>query len=294
MDAPLPSSVRFSTGRGGLPRFEIQTPLAQAEVYLHGGHVAHFQPAGARPVLYTSSQSYFEGGRPIRGGVPVIFPWFGAHKENPDAPAHGLVRTRRWSAESVTELADGRVELLLAFQPDESLRQQWGGGWLLRHRILIGRELTLSLEITNTGTSEFRCEDALHTYFAISSIHDIEVRGLEATEYLTVIEDAPRKRQGDQPIRFRGETDRVYLNTQGAYDIVDPGWNRRIHIQATQARSAVVWNPWIEKSKRLADFDDNEWPNMVCVETGNIADNALQVSPGATHRSQTVISHHSL
>jgi len=276
----LPSSVRQTSGRGGLPRFEITTPLAQAEVYLHGGHVTHFQPTGARPVLFTSRQSFYESGCPIRGGVPVIFPWFGAAKE----PAHGTARLRSWEAETVRELADGRVELVLRLQSEAP------ESWVLRHRILVGRELTLALEIANTGSEPFRCEEALHTYFAISSIHDIEVRGLENTEYLTVIEDAPRKRQPALPIRFQGETDRVYVNAGGTYEIVDPGLARRIRIETAGSKSAVVWNPWIEKSKRLADFDDDEWPSMVCVETGNIAENALDIPAGATHRSQTVIS----
>ena len=116
------------------------------------------------------------------------------------------------------------------------------------------------------------------------------MRGLENTEYLTVIEDAPRKRQPNHPILFRGETDRVYINAAGIYEIVDPGLARRIRIQTAGAQSAVVWNPWVEKSKRLADFGDDEWPSMVCVETGNIAGNALRIPAGTTHRSQTVIS----
>lgn len=285
----LPDTVSLGAGRGGLARFLISTPQAEAEVYLHGAHVAHFQPVGSEPVFFLSTESYYENGRPIRGGVPVIFPWFGAKSDDATAPAHGVARTRAWEPESIEELADGRVELVLRLEPDAELAQQWGGGWVLRHHVTIGRELTMALEISNGGATDFHCEEALHTYFLVSDVHKIEVRGLEGGEYLTKIEDAPRKHQPAEPIRFQRETDRVYLNTKGAYTIVDPGLNRRIEIGTRGSQSAVVWNPWVEKSKTMADFGNEEWPQMVCVETGNLADNALIIAPGATHVTQTVI-----
>src|SRR5690606_20141531 len=76
--------VRFDQGNGGLTRIVVDTDEAEAHVYLHGAHVTHYQPRGGRqqqsPVLMLSNRSHFQTGKPIRGGVPVIFPWFGPRK----------------------------------------------------------------------------------------------------------------------------------------------------------------------------------------------------------------------
>lgn len=285
----LPASVKLVEGRGGLPRFDVSTPLAQAQVYIHGAHVAHFQAEGQAPLLFISRKSYHETGRPIRGGVPIIFPWFGPHPTNPSAPAHGVARTRPWHPVSVEEKPDGTVELVFSLAPDEALQQEWGGGWALEYRISIGSRLTLDLLIRNTGSVPYSCEEALHTYFAVSDIRQVELLGLENTEYLSKIEDLPRKREGNAPIRFTGETDRIYVNTSGPYSIVDSGLRRTIHIEKSGSQSAIVWNPWIEKGKSMVDFDDNEWPDLLCVETGNVSENRLSIPAGAVHRSTTTL-----
>ncbi len=288
----LPRSVRLASGRGGLPRLEVATPLAEAHVYLHGAHVAHFAPTGREPLLFESARAYFEPGKPIRGGVPVIFPWFGSHREGSAKPAHGFARIRPWALESASEGADGSVTLVLCLRPDEGTRVLWpegGEAWVLRHRITVAAALTMEVEIENGNASSLRCEDVLHTYFKVGDVRDVEVRGLEETEYVTLIEDLPRKRQGAGPIRFTGETDRVYVNTEAGLTIADPVLHRRIIIEKTGSRSTVVWNPWIAKSLTMADFVPDEWPGMVCAETGNIGENALEIPPGSRHVTRTIL-----
>lgn len=283
----LPPSVRLATGPGGLPRFEIVSPLAQAQIYLHGGQVTHFAAANQEPLLFMSGQSYFQPGKPIRGGAPIVFPWFGPREGDPAAPAHGLARTRSWEAESAGELPDGTVVVVLRLDPDEASRKWWTDGWVLRQRVTIGTGLTMELEIENTGSEPIRCEEALHTYFRVSDVRNIQVRGLEGAEYLSKIEDQPRKRQDQSPIRFAAEIDRAYVNTGGNCEIVDPGLHRRILIEKSGSDSTVVWNPWIAKARAMADYGDEEWPLMVCVETGNVADNTLEIPPGGRHLSRT-------
>jgi len=285
MNPSFPQSVQLATGPGGFPRFEVNSPLAQADVYLHGAHIAHYAPAGEAPLLFLSRQSYYEAQKPIRGGVPVVFPWFGERPEG--GPAHGFARLRSWAAETVSEESDGTVTLVLRLNPDEETTRLWRGDWVLRHRITIGRTLAMELQITNTGSTPLECEEALHTYFAVHNVREIDVAGLENAEYLTVIEDAPRKRQDGEPIRFRRETDRAYINTESDLAIHDPGFSRTIVIRKSQSRSTVVWNPWSGKARAMVDFDENEWPSMVCVETGNLKDNRLVIEPGTTHSTRT-------
>ncbi|HLY73680.1 MAG TPA: D-hexose-6-phosphate mutarotase, partial [Planctomycetota bacterium] len=86
----VPGVVRIDEGRGALPRVAVTSDLASAEIYFHGAHLTSFQPRGAKPVLFMSAESHFDAAKPIRGGVPVIFPWFGPRAGSPESPAHGF------------------------------------------------------------------------------------------------------------------------------------------------------------------------------------------------------------
>lgn len=286
----LPNSVRLVPGPGGLPRFEITTPLAEAHIHLHGAHVTHFAPAGNAPLLFVSAFSDYQNGKPIRGGVPVIFPWFGPRAGHPTAPAHGFARTSTWAAESVAEQPDGAVVIVLRLDPDEASQTAWDHRWVLRHRITVGTSLTMALEIENLGATPFHCEEALHTYFRVSDVRNIEVLGLENAEYLDKADGMRRKRQSADPIQFTAETDRTYVNTSNRCVIADPGLSRRIVIEKSGSQSTIVWNPWIAKARAMADFGEDEWPFLVCVETGNVADNTLEIAPANRHVTTTTIS----
>src|ERR1700683_5153929 len=85
----VPGAIRFEarpedgseSGPAGLTRASISTPAAQAELYLQGAHLAHWTPRGQQSVLFLSPKSLFAPGKAIRGGVPIIFPWFGARSD---------------------------------------------------------------------------------------------------------------------------------------------------------------------------------------------------------------------
>jgi len=109
----IPGMVKFEAGEGGLARIAITTPLANAHIYLQGAHVTHYQPAGQGPVLFVSARSQFAPGKAIRGGIPVIFPWFGPRSGDPAAPQHGFARSLMWDVQSVAEHADGAISVSL-------------------------------------------------------------------------------------------------------------------------------------------------------------------------------------
>src|SRR6266446_1997765 len=111
--------VRFEEGSGGLTRAFVTTPLARAEIHLHGSHVTTYQPVGQNPVLWMSGKSQFQSDKAIRGGIPICFPWFGARAGNASSPAHGFARVKQWEVESVTSPGDGSVELILTLNADE-------------------------------------------------------------------------------------------------------------------------------------------------------------------------------
>ena len=277
--------VQFERGQGGLPCARIRTRHAHALVYLHGAHVTQYIVGGS-DLLFVSERSHFEPGTPIRGGVPICFPWFGPKAGDPSAPIHGLARTRTFAVESVAA-RDDDVEIVLRLRPDEPISGDWPVGVTLRHRISIGRALQMSLEVENAGNETFRFEEALHTYLAVQDIRQTEVLGLDKTDYLDKTDQMQRKTQ-QGPVRFTAETDRVYLDTP-ATTIVRDG-SRSIQIAKENSAATVVWNPWIAKAAALPDFGDEEWQRMVCVETANCGPHAIELPAGQSHTMTARIS----
>ena len=286
----IPRLATFHDDPGGLVCLRVATPLANAELFLHGAHVTRFHPAGESPVLFLSAESNFAPGKPIRGGVPVIFPWFGGRAGHPEAPAHGFARTLPWQIETLSSTDWHTVSVVLRLDANETTRALWPHDFVLRHRVNIGRQLEMALEVENTSSAPFQFEEALHTYLAVSDVGAIAVTGLADTAYLDKVDGAQRKQQDPAPIRIVGETDRVYLDTRAACRLDDPGLARRITVSKTGSGTTVLWNPWIAKAKAMADFGDDEWPGMVCIETANAADNAINLAPGATHRMTAIIA----
>src|SRR5262249_12182584 len=148
----------------------------------------------------------------------------------------------------------------------------WPHAFRITQRLSIGDTLTMTLEVENTGDRPFDFEEALHAYFAVGNVEEVSVSGLEQTEYLDKVSNFSRKLQGAEPIRITGETDRVFLDTTRSCRIDDPAGGRAIVVAKAHSRSTVVWNPWLERAHELADFGDDEWRRMVCIETANVGD----------------------
>ncbi len=117
--------LRSEAGPNGLIRAIVSGPQAEAEIYLHGAHVTHYQPRGGRPVLFMSAHSWFEPGKSVRGGVPIVFPWFGARAGDPAAAPHGFARLVQWRMVSTTQTADGSVTLALGLDAAKATQPAW-------------------------------------------------------------------------------------------------------------------------------------------------------------------------
>ncbi|MFW6058968.1 MAG: D-hexose-6-phosphate mutarotase [Phycisphaeraceae bacterium] len=266
----LPDAVRFESAEGGLTRAVLTSPTARGIVYLHGAHVSAYQPADQPEVFYLSQGSAFAPGQPIRGGIPICFPWFADH----GTPKHGTARLQSWSVHDAR--ADGdhvTLELTTTVEP-----------YTLHYRVSVGPTLEVALRTRNSGATAATFELALHSYFVVSDVRQVEVVGLEERPYLDKPENfAPRTQQG--PIRFTGEVDRVYQHTTDTCTIHDPGLARTITIEKQNAHSTIVWNPGPEKGAALDDMPPDDWQRFVCVESGNVHDNAITLQPGAEHET---------
>jgi D-hexose-6-phosphate mutarotase len=264
----IPGSVSLQTGKGGLPVIRVESATSTAEIYLLGAHVTQFQRKNEAPLLFMSESSEFEVGKPIRGGVPIIFPWFGPHD---GMPAHGFARLAVWELRASQVLADGAVMLHFRLPPDDLFETDY--------IVTVGDTLTMELSVANTGSSDCSFESCLHTYFQIGDIHQISVIGLNGTRYLDSLIGEQSTETADA-IRFTGEVDRIYQNTSADVEIHDPSLRRSIRVRKSGSKSTVVWNPWIAKSQRMPDFGDDEYLKMVCVESGNVKENAVVLHPG--------------
>jgi glucose-6-phosphate 1-epimerase len=281
--------LEFGAGTGGLTCAQITTAACTATVYLHGAHLAAWTPAGRPPVLFLSQQSWFEREKPLRGGVPICWPWFGPHATKSTWPGHGFARLMTWEVEA-TRIGDaGKVAMVLLLKSSAATRQYVPWDFELRHRITVGPQLIMKLETTNTGLEAMRIEEALHTYFAVGDVRTARVLGLNGKVYLDKVDGFKRKRQHGA-VTFHGETDRVYLETPGTTKIIDPAGGRTITIDKAGSANTVVWNPWVEKARHMADFGEEEWPGMLCVETANVGVQAVAIKPGERHELRAVIS----
>ncbi|MDP2787278.1 MAG: D-hexose-6-phosphate mutarotase [Pseudomonadota bacterium] len=280
----LAEQLEFIDGPNGLIFAEIDNALGTAYICLQGAHITTFRPKDQdEPVIWVSKFAKFAPGKSIRGGAPVCWPWFGAHASESSFPGHGFARTVLWEVTHSAALPSGETEITLALLETEQTHAQWPHKTRLELNVIVGNSLKASLNTTNLGDTPVQIGEALHTYFHIGDIEDVQVTGLENTVYLDKVGEVSRKTQSGA-ITFNGEVDRVYVDTTATCVIVDAQLKRRIVIAKTGSRSTVVWTPWNEKADKMGDFGPDGWRQMVCVESANALENGVTVAAGETHR----------
>ena len=270
--------IAITSGNGGLSKINVTTKISAAEIYLHGAHVTGFQKKGEPPLIFLSRKSYFAPGKPIRGGVPICFPWFG-NRDN--EPSHGFARITEWQLAKTSAAPDGTVTLKFCLLeiPD---RAAWKN---LRTEfvVTVSDKLTMELSATNDSSAAMEIENCLHTYFHVGDIGAVSISGLQGVSFLdnAAVGNGEQKIQNESELRIIKETNRIYLDTTSAVEIRDENLKRVIRLEKSGSNSTVVWNPWTTQ-KLPDDFDPAEHKNMVCVESGNVKQNKISLAPGKT------------
>jgi glucose-6-phosphate 1-epimerase len=264
---------------------------AEVIVAEQGAQVLSYRQGHATPIIWLSEEAAFEKGKAVRGGVPVCWPWFGdlarnpqavqdAYRGNQPAPAHGLVRNIDWVLKNSRSDVDSAT-LEFSCNTDGTL-PGWPHAVELSLQIRLDHRLHLSLTSRNQGDVPVALSQALHSYFAISDIHQVAVEGLDGCPYIETMDNwQQRQQQGD--LRFISETDRIYLDLPTTLSLRDHGLNRRIILETRGSHSAVLWNPWIAKAQRLSQFAGDAWQRMLCIETANVLDDMVRLGAGASH-----------
>ncbi|WP_051229196.1 D-hexose-6-phosphate mutarotase [Paludibacterium yongneupense] len=258
---------------------EVTTDRFQATIALQGGQLITFTPTDGEALLYLSPTAIFEPGVPVRGGIPVCWPWFGPHPDDTTAPAHGVARNRDWALTSI-DRHDEQFHVKLAGPRHDGLSVEIS-------YLLSERGVTCSLSTHNESPRPQTLSAALHSYLAISSAAAVEISGMGNCRYDDKVLHA-RAIAEPAPLRIDREIDRVYY-TATPVTVADAGWQRQITVSNSGSGSCVVWNPWLARSRSIADLPDDAWNHFVCVEAANALDDSQTLAPGETHTLKTQI-----
>jgi glucose-6-phosphate 1-epimerase len=275
--------VSFRADEGGMLVADIANAASKASIALQGAHLLSWEPVGEKPVIWLSPAAKFAPGKSVRGGVPVCWPWFGPHSGEKEFPAHGHARTVAWEVLTTAALDDHHSKITFRLIHTEAHNLLWPYPTPVQLHITVGPTLELELITQNQSAQDVVIGQALHTYFEVSDVRQVQVLGLEGLPYLDNLADRVRKLQ-EGAVGFTEEVDRIYLEHGGDCCIEDPLWARRIRISKTGSHSTVVWNPWIAKSERMGDFGADGYLRMLCVESANAVEDVVSIAPGAEHR----------
>jgi glucose-6-phosphate 1-epimerase len=277
------NNLHFKTGKGDIPLVEIQNEQASAIISMQGAQLLSWIPKGEKEVIWLSEDAKFAAGKSVRGGIPVCWPWFGAHETNADYPSHGFARTTNWQVISTEALGDGRTRISFTTQPLAENKQMWPADTTVLYQLTIGKKLEMELITHNNGSKPVTISQALHTYFNVGNVNKVLLHGLDDVKYLDKLDGFKRKNQHG-PLKIKEEVDRIYLDTASTCVIEDKILKRNIVIIKCGSHSTVVWNPWQETASKMGDLGEEGYKKMLCVESSNAAEDSLIIEPGKVHQ----------
>ena len=282
VDYGITNRVTFEEGKGGLPFIVIKNHSATALIALHGEQILSYKPkVEVADMLFLSPLSNFQDGKAIRGGIPICWPWFGPDPKGIQRPNHGFVRNHLWTVLD-TETTDIDTQVTLQFKESYKKEKTWKQPFALNLQISVGKTLSLKLTTFNTGDKPFSITQAFHSYFHVSDITQVQILGLEGADYYDKLDQGTQKNQ-DGVLIINEEIDRIYTGVKHSLWIKDPAFKRRIKINSPGNETVVVWNPWIKRSKKISDLKNQSYKHFVCVETGNIAFDLINIPPGTEY-----------
>lgn len=280
-DFGIEGQLKFVRGRGNLPFIEIKNKSATALVSIYAAQVLSYQPiAATEDLLFLSDQSCYEPGKAIRGGIPICWPWFGPDPQDIEGMSHGFVRNDFWTVVDVSAPSSFETKVTLKFT---SSNLNWPYDYALELEVSIGSELGLELLTRNLGDQAFTITQAFHSYFKVGNINQVQILGLEGSEYLDKCDEDSQKYQTEM-LQIDAEVDRIYNGLESTLIIEDAALKRRIEIRSSSHKSTVVWNPWLIRSEKFEDLAPESYQSFLCLETGNIGSNEIELLPYSEYR----------
>lgn len=284
----IEGEVGFAKLENDLVYITISNKYADADICLYGAHITNFKPHRTMEILWMSPDSYFQEGSPIRGGIPVCFPWFGPHKTDSEKPMHGFARLMYWDVLEVTAQPTGETFVKLQLCSSEETMEYWLPNFCAEMTIVVGKTLSATLKVTNTSSEPFEYTSALHSYFSLSAIENITIEGLQDTKYINQIESGDFIQESSTLEIQKAET-RHYYDTEATCVINDSIFGRRISVAKSGSKITTVWNPSEEACRKMDDLPDDAYYTFVCVETVNALKDVIKLAPGESHETLALI-----
>jgi len=258
------------------------------QVNLTGATVTSWTNKDGSENIWLSDKAILDGSKPIRGGIPIVFPVFGPPPKEGHAtsklPQHGFARNVRWeflgksSSESAPSKGDTDSSVKLDFGLySTALDEKYTSAWPLKFGLvysvtLAPESLTTMLSVRNEGTEKFEFQALLHSYFRVKDVTTTKVIGLAAVEYVDKVLDAKTHTQSTPEITITGEVDRVYSKIPQDTTTIIEGGKPRFDIIRDGVTDTVVWNPWKEKAASMGDFEPKDgYMRMLAIEVGAVS-----------------------
>ena len=266
----------------GFEYIEVSNVLSSAKIALQGAHIFEFQ-RGEEELIWLSEASDFEYGKAVRGGVPLCWPRFGSIDKT--LPQHGFVRTEMFEFVSSKEVNAGETQLIFRLTENENSLKIWNYKFVLELKISLSDKLTMELTTTNTDEKSYMITQALHSYFPVSHISNVVVKGLDKKPYVDAVDSKTKLQRGE--IVFNSEVNRVYQEVDNEVLLVDK--DRTIRVKNSGSNSIVIWNPASENCKKMSAFKEDSYETFVCIESSNAFDDFITLEPNESHTLKAVI-----
>jgi len=278
----IDGTVHFGEGINSMPKVELTFNEARLELYLQGAHITRYQPAAGIEVLWMSDSALYQPGKALRGGIPLCWPWFGAHADNPDLPQHGYARTSQFQVSS-TNADHQQTSIILTLDAAQAPAPDLQNRAALEFEIRLSDALWMEMRSRNLSTSPLTLSNALHSYFAISQRQQVTIPAVTGLTYLDKLQDYLPQQQASE-ITLNSEVDRVYQAPPATIDLLDRGHHIKTSIESWGNNNLVIWNPGEQKARQMNDFDNLGFEQMVCIEPANALAQRITLAPGEHHR----------
>lgn len=267
---------------------KIQHNSTTAMVSLYGGQVLNWQPTGEKEVFWLSKTSDFEQGKAIRGGVPLCWPWFGAHPDDIDNKLgnHGFARTQHWQVDNI-HISEQGVEISLGWH-GSNMNALWPFACELKQTLFFGLSFKQTLMMINHSTIDAYYTGALHSYFAVSSPRNVKIDALAQASFFDKLTGQSCEPQSLE--NAVGPVDRIY-HTDKVMSLIDDGWHREITLKSTNTQQWVFWNPGTEVANTMADVNLNGEQEFVCLEAANTEMQLLPAGQSAIMEQTVSVCH---
>ncbi|URN97437.1 D-hexose-6-phosphate mutarotase [Leclercia adecarboxylata] len=287
--------------KGHLDVWDIKMGSIRAQISQQGAQLLSYGKHEEPQIIWGNPHAEYMNDVPVRGGIPVCFPWFGDFTQNPDAvkkmaiqggsdllPFHGLVRQSVWDFEGLNETG-GQVTMTFSLGIKENDYFAWRHNCHIKIEYIISDNLQVTLTVCNPNNYPLSVTLALHSYYHVSDVESIKLKGLASHKYYDALDAWSLKNQDEEPF-VNEEMARTFTDRTGDIAIIDPYYRRKIVITSLNSSSCVLWNPYDKRALQLDQFSGEAWKEMLCIETARVKDDYLAVPPNSTESVMLLVS----